>query len=120
MNEERRRQCRTIIHTAAAGAAAGNAIPLPGLGLAADMAALTGMTMKLASVFGGSLAEEAAKGLAVTTLKQAVLRQPIKLLAKELSKALPIIGSLVAPAIAVTIVEATGWAIANELDRKLG
>ena len=118
MTPEQEGKCHAIIHSAAVGAGAGNLIPVPGLGIAADVIAMTAMTTGLAAVFGGSLTEEAAKGLAVTALKDTVLKQPIKVLTKEISKFIPFVGQLVAPAISAGLIEAAGWAIATELERR--
>ena len=118
MTSTQENQCHAIIHTAAVSAGGGNLVPVPGLGFAADIVAMTAMTMSLAGVFGGSLTEEAAKGIAITAIKNTMLRQPIKTLAKELSKIIPILGQIVAPAMSVTMIEAAGWSIAKDLDRK--
>ncbi len=117
MTSEQENKCHAIIHTAAVASGAGNAVPVPGLGIAADLVTMTGMTMGLASVFGGSVSNEAAKGIAIAALKRTVLRQPVRVLTKELSKFIPFLGSVVAPAISFGIVEAAGWAIAKELER---
>lgn len=45
-----------------------------------------------------------------------MLKQPIKTLTKELSKIVPFLGQMVAPAISVTMIEAAGWSIAKELE----
>lgn len=118
MTEDQKTKCRTIIHSHAAIAAAGNSVPVPGLGIAVDMVTMTTMTMGLCAVFGGNLTEEAAKTLAVATMKNTALKQPIRTMAKELSKLVPGLGSLVAPSIAVVILEAAGWALANDLERR--
>lgn len=115
MTDAQESKCHKIIHTAAVGAGAGNLIPVPGTGIAADVIAMTMMAMSLASVFGGSIAEEVAKSMAVTALKQTMLKQPIKVLAKELSKFIPFLGQVVAPAISVGMIEAAGWALANDM-----
>ncbi|WP_103105693.1 hypothetical protein [Brevibacillus reuszeri] len=120
MTSAQEKKCHAIIHTAAIGAGGGNLIPVPGVGIAADIVAMTTMTMSLASVFGGSLTEEAAKAMAITTLKNSMLKQPIQTLTKELSKIVPILGQVVAPTISVAMIEAAGWAIAKDLDRKFG
>lgn len=108
-------KCHKIIHTAAVGAGAGNFIPVPGTGIAADMVAMSMMSMSLASVFGGSLTEEVAKGMAVAALKNTMLKQPIKVLTKELSKFVPFLGQVVGPAISVGMIESAGWALANDM-----
>lgn len=118
MTADQESSCHKIIHSCAAGAAAGNLIPVPGTGIAADMVAMTAMTMSLAAVFGGNLTEEAAKGLAIAAIKNTMLKQPIKTLTKELSKLIPFIGQIVAPSISVVMLEAAGWSIAKDLDRK--
>jgi uncharacterized protein (DUF697 family) len=118
MTEDQKTKCRTIIHSHAAVAAAGNAVPLPGLGIAVDVVTMTTMTMSLCAVFGGNITEEAAKALALATMKNTMLKQPIRTMAKELSKLVPGLGSLVAPSIAVVILEAAGWALASDLERK--
>lgn len=118
MTEEQEKKCHMIIHSVAVAAAAGNAIPVPGLGIAADMVAMTSMTMSLSAVFGGNLTEEAAKGLAIATIKNVMLKQPIKTLTKELSKFIPFLGQVVAPSISIVMLEAAGWTLAKELDAK--
>jgi uncharacterized protein (DUF697 family) len=117
MTPDQEGKCHAIIHTAAVAAGAGNVVPIPGLGVAADVVAMTAMATSLATVFGSSITQEVAKGLAVTALKDTVLKQPIKVIAKELSKLLWFLGPLVAPAISVGIIEAAGWTLANEMDR---
>lgn len=118
MTPSQEKKCHMIIHTTAVSAAAGNAIPVPGLGIAVDVVAMTAMTISLAGVFGGSLTEEAAKGLVVLSLKKTILKQPIKVITKELSKFIPGLGQVVAPAITFGLIEATGWAITADLERK--
>lgn len=120
MTPEQESKCRKIIHTAAAGAGAGNLMPVPGTGIAADMVAMTMMAMSLAGVFGGKITEEVAKGMAIMALKQTLLRQPIKVLTKELSKLVPILGQVISPAISVGMIEITGWALANDMAERFG
>lgn len=118
MTEDQEKKCRKIIHSYAAVAAAGNAAPVPGLGIAVDMVAMTSMCVSLCAVFGGSLTEEAVKGLAVTTIKNKMLKQPITTMAKELSKFIPFLGQAVAPSISVVMLEAAGWTLAKKLESK--
>ena len=119
MTSEQEKKCHGIIHTAAVAAGAGNFLPIPGLGVAADMTTITCMTMGLVGVFGGNLTEEAAKGIAIAAIKNTMLKQPIKTLTKELSKFIPVLGQIVAPSISVTMIEAAGWSIAKQLDNKI-
>ena len=118
MTEDQKKKCRAIIHGHAVAAAAGNAVPLPGLGVAADMVTMATMTMSLCTVFGGNISQEAAKTLSIAALKNGMLRQPIKTLTRELSKLVPGLGQVVAPSIAVVMIEAAGWVLANELEGK--
>lgn len=118
MTAEQERKCHQVIHSAALSAGAGNLIPIPGTGLAADAIALTSMSLALAAVFGESLTESAAKGMAMTALKRTALQQPVKVLGKELAKFIPWLGSALAAGVSVAIIEATGWALANEMASK--
>lgn len=118
MTKDQESKCHAIIHAHAITGAAGNAIPVPGLGIATDMVTMTTMTMSLCAVFGGSLTEEAAKVLAIATIKNTLLKQPIKTLTKELSKFIPFLGQVVAPSITIVMLEAAGWTLAKELEAK--
>ena len=118
MTEEQKNKCHAIIHTAAITAGAGNAVPLPGLGVAADSASITLMVLSLCAVFGGGLTESAAKSIALSALKRQVQKQPIKYATKELSKIIPFAGSIVGASLSVAMIEAAGWEIAYDLDRK--
>ena len=107
-------KCHAIIHTAAVACGAGNAVP--GLGVAADVIALTGMTVSLAAVFGKDLPKSAAKGLAVAALKKQVLKQPVKYTAAKLSSFIPWLGQVVAPTVSAALVEATGWSMVKQFE----
>lgn len=120
MTDDQKTKCHAIIHSHAVAAAAGNAVPVPGLGLAADLVTMTTMTMSLCAVFGGNISQEAAKTLAIAALKNTMLKQPIKTLTKELSKLVPGLGQVVAPSIAVVMIEAAGWVLATDLEKKFG
>ena len=117
MTDEQRTQCHAIIHTAAVAAGGGNAVPVPLLGLAADTAALAGMAMGLASVFGQSLPEAVAKAAAIDALKKTMLKQPVKVIAKELSKIIPFFGSVFAATVSAGLVEAAGWSLVSDFER---
>lgn len=118
MTEDQEMKCHTIIHSHAVLAGAGNAVPVPGLGIAVDTVTMTTMCMALCSVFGGDIKEEVAKMMAINAIKQAMLKQPIKTMAKELSKLVPGLGQIVAPTISVAMLESAGWILAKELDAK--
>ena len=118
MTENEERKCHAIIHTHAAACAAGNLVPVPVLGCSADIVAMGSMCMCLASVFGGSITEEVAKGMAIAALKRTLLKHPIKVVTKELLKVVPILGQIVAPTLSAVMIEAAGWAMAKELEQK--
>jgi uncharacterized protein (DUF697 family) len=118
MTPEQEGKCHAIIHTSAVLAAAGNVVPVPGLGIAADVTAMTGMAVTLATVFGGSIPAEVAKAMAIAAIKETILKQPIKVLAKEFSKLLPLLGMVVAPAASLGLLEAAGWSLARKMDNK--
>ena len=120
MTKDQENKCHAIIHTSAVAAAAGNVVPIPGLGIAADTTALTLMAISLAAVFGGDLSREAARALAFSAIKNAALRQPLRLIGKELSKLIPGVGSVVAPAVSLALLEAAGWSMAKDLAKKFG
>ena len=117
MTDEQRIRCHAIIHSAAVAAGGGNAVPVPVLGLAADTAALVGMAIGLAAVFGQSIPESAAKAMAVDAIKKTLLKQPVKVIAKELSKIIPFFGSVFAATVSVGLVEAAGWTLAGDFER---
>ena len=120
MTAEEESKCFKIIHSHAAVAGGGNLIPVPGVGVAADVTTMTTMAMALAAVFGGSIPENVAKNLAISAIKDTVLKQPIKVLGKELSKMVPGLGQIIAPTISIAMLESAGWAMAKDLDAKRG
>ena len=123
MTDDEKSKCQKIIHGHAAAAAAGNLVPIPAVGLATDTVTMTTMAMALAAVFGGSISESVAKNLAINAIIATIKKQPIRIIAKEISKVVPIVGQLVAPSISVAMLESAGWLLADELiaerDKKL-
>ena len=119
MDETQKSACHKIIHTAAAGSAAANLIPVPGTGIAADTVALTAMVISLANVFDieNNFSEDIAKAIAINAIKQQIVKQPTQYAAKELSKFIPLLGQIVGPVLSACITEAAGWQIAYEMDR---
>lgn len=115
MEENNKKRCHCIIHTHAVAAAVGNAVPVPGMGFAADTITMTSMAMALAAVFGADIPKSVAKNLAITAMKRQVLKQPLKMVAKELSKLVPGLGQIVAPTMSSAMLEAAGWAMANKM-----
>lgn len=115
MTDEELSTCRKIIHGHAVAAAAGNLVPVPGVGLATDTVTMTTMAMALASALGGSITESVAKTMAINAVIATIKRQPVRIIAKEVSKIVPVVGQLVAPSISVAMLESAGWLLANEL-----
>ncbi|MEI8244537.1 MAG: hypothetical protein WCI51_01835 [Lentisphaerota bacterium] len=113
MTEKQINRCHAIIHSHALAAGAGNAIPVPGLDIAADITALTTMTMALGAVFGQSITADLAKNLVIAQLKKQILKR----IAKSAVKLIPVFGWLAGPAMGIAMTEATGWEIANRLAR---
>lgn len=118
MTIEQKNRCHKIIHSHAAVAAAGNALPVPGLGLAVDITTMTTMAMSLSAVFGGNIPENVAKNMAIAALKKTLLKQPIKTITKELAKLIPFGGQVVASSVSVAMLESAGWVMASELAEK--
>ncbi len=118
MTESQEMKCHAIIHSHAAACGAGNMVPVPGLGFSADIVTMGSMCMCLAAVFGGSITEEVAKGMAIAALKQTLLKYPARVATKELVKLIPGLGQIVAPALSITLIEAAGWSIAKQLERQ--
>ncbi len=115
MTDEEKSKCKKIIHGHAAAAAAGNLVPIPMVGLATDTVTMTTMAMALASVFGGSITESVAKNMAINAIVSTIKKQPVRVIAKEISKVVPLVGQLVAPSISVAMLESAGWLLASEL-----
>jgi uncharacterized protein (DUF697 family) len=118
MTETQRKKCKNIIHSWSAVAGTGNLLPVPGTGFVADTAALAMMARELAGVFGEDKPASAAKGIAVATLRRVLLKQPIRAIGKELCKLIPFAGQALSAGISVGIAEATGWAMANDFDKR--
>lgn len=77
---------------------------------------MTPMAISLCAVFGGDIGEETAKAMAIAAMKNTMLKQPLKTLAKELSKLVPGLGQVVAPSLLLVMLEAAGWVLAQELE----
>ena len=111
-------KCKSIIHGHAVAAAAGNMLPVPGTGIAADIITMTTMTMALSAVFGDQITENVAKSLAIASLRRTVLNEPITIISGELSKFVPILGQAFSASVSVAILESAGWTLVHELENK--
>ena len=113
MTDEQKSKCHAIIHGHAAASGAGNAIPVPGLDVAADIATLTTMTMALGAVFGQNITADLAKNLVIAQIKKQMLAR----VTKSVVKLIPIFGWIAGPAMGIAMTEATGWEVANRLSK---
>lgn len=117
MTNEERVKCHWIIHTTAVVTAGPAVLPVPGLGVAADMTAMATMAVSLAAVFGKELTTASATGLAYGTMKNVICQQPSKYLKKELTKVIPFFGQAISAGISVVLTEAAGWQLAQSFDQ---
>lgn len=118
MTSSEKNKLHAIIHSHAAACGAGNLVPIPGLGISADLAVFVSMAMSIAVVLGGEITTAAARAVAIAEIKKQAMKHPVKYAAKEVSKFIPFLGPLVAPAISVAMAEAAGWGIAQEIEAK--
>ena len=115
MTENQRSKCQYIIHSAATAAGAIGLSPIPGSDIGPIMAVQAGMILGLAKVFGITLTDAAAAQVAKTF----VVGNLGKMIASELTKLLPFIGSAVCGTVAVALTEALGWETAREFAAKV-
>ena len=161
MKSAQKSACHKIIHTAAAASAAGNLVPVPGTGFAADLGAMITMVMALARVFkldgsvgateskkrakkkimfaatknivkkqlpgswkkhvakeSAQIISEVAREIAITALKKQIAAQPVRYVSKELLKFVPGLGNALSSVISAGLMEAAGWRIAADFDRR--
>lgn len=114
-------KCRTIIHSYSALAGTGNLIPIPGVGVLADIGSLTMMARDLAIVLGNEECKnaEAAKAFTIGIAKRVFLKQPIKMIGKELAKFIPFAGQIIAGGISAAMTEAVGWSMVKSLSQEV-
>ncbi|MBR0519667.1 hypothetical protein IJJ97_07740 [bacterium] len=119
ITEEEKKNCHVLIHTHAVAAGAGNVVPIPGVGIAADVATMTTMAIALSKIFNDKpLTWEVASNLVTGVLKNWALKQPIRMAAKELSKLVPGLGQVVAPTISIGMIESAGWILVNKFAKE--
>jgi len=116
MTSAEKSNCHTIIHTAATSAAAIGAgmAQMPG----ADVPIIIGieitMTISLGAIFGISLNESAAKSIVLSTAGTIAGRS----ISQGLVGWIPGLGNIINASTAFGVVEALGWAIANDFANK--
>lgn len=114
MNNDEKKKCQMIIHSAAATAAGIGFVPIPGADLAPICAVQASMILALARVFKISLTEKAAKEISKTF----IVGNIGKTIVGELSKAIPMMGSVINATVAAGLTEALGWEVVEEFDKK--
>ena len=102
-------------------AGTGNLIPIPGVGVLADIGSLTMMARDLAIVLGNEECKnaEAAKAFTIGIAKRVFLKQPIKMIGKELAKFIPFAGQIIAGGISAAMTEAVGWSMVKSLSQEV-
>ena len=116
MTSEQKSNCNRIIHAAAVSAAAvgGGMAQLPGADVPVIIGIEISMTISLGAVFGISLNESSAKSIVVATIGTIAGRG----ISQALVGWIPGLGNLVNAGTAFGVVEALGWAIANDFSNK--
>ena len=116
MTAEEKSRCHRIIHTAAvsaAGVGAGMAM-MPGADVPIIIGIEVTMTIALGGVFGVSLTESAAKSIVLSTAGTIAGRG----ISQGLVGWIPGLGNVINASTAFGVVEALGWAIANDFANK--
>ena len=139
-------KCHFLIHCFALACGAGNAVPTPGVGIAVDLAGMASMCMGLAAIFSDDATDQIKKGLLIATIKRYLTKEALKELAKkggtkkvtqelakllaftvlkregakvaakEASKTIPVLGTVLSSTMSVCMIEAAGWKIAKDMD----
>lgn len=96
-----------VIHAASAAAGTAAAVPIPVADAPVIVAIQVGMAMKLASIYGFGMFGETATSLLKSQLVSMAGRQ----VASSLTKLIPVLGSVVNAAVAVSFTEGLGWGL---------
>lgn len=110
MTNDQKMKCHSIIHSFASTCAAIGAIPIPGSDIAPLIATQTAMILALGKVFHINLSNSYAESMA----KTAIAGNIGKILASELTKLIPGVGSGTNAIVAFSITELIGWDTAEE------
>lgn len=105
MTERQHNECAKIIHGAATAAGGVGAFPIPCSDAIGLMAIQTSMVIALARVFNIEL----TKAMAEHVAKQAVVSSTGKLVATNLTKMIPGLGSVICATVAAGLTEVFGW-----------
>ena len=107
-------KCSKIIHSAASACGTIGASPIPGSDALPIMAIQTTMVLSLANIFGIGI----DKSFATAMVKEQVAKQAGKMIASQLTKLIPFVGSAINATVAVGVTEVLGWDVAREFYRK--
>lgn len=114
MNNDEKKKCQKVIHSAAVAAAGIGFVPIPGADSGPICAIQAGMIIALARVFKISITKDAA----VSISKTFIVGNIGKTIVGQLSKFIPIVGSSINASVAAALTEALGWEIAEDFDNK--
>lgn len=118
MTEEQKKQCGRIIDRTAIAAGCCNLVPIPAVGAVADYGMFTAMTLSLAKVFGQSLTEATARGIALAAIKRLAARFAVGCVVREFGRLAPLVGPIVSGSLSFAMARTVGWWIAGELSRR--
>lgn len=112
--EPEKSKCNYVIHTAAVAAGGIGIAPLPGADIVPICAVQVTMILGLARIFNIAITKEVAEAQA----KAYMVGNFGKLLAGELSKLVPVLGSATNATVAVGLTEYLGWETAEDFYKK--
>ncbi len=118
MTDKQKEQCGRIIDKTAMAAGCCNLVPIPAVGAVADYGMFTAMTLSLAKVFGQSLTEATARGIALAAIKRLAARFAVGCVVREFGRLAPLVGPLVSGSLSFVMARTIGWWIAGELSRR--
>ena len=113
MPEYLKNKCHAIIHSAAVGAGAAGAIPIPVADAVPITATQIGMIISLGKVFDVTLSQSVAKSIAGSMLA----RQLGQAAFRGILKFVPIAGNIAGATTAFALTETLGWMIADDFYR---
>lgn len=117
MPKELEKKCHIAIHSAAVGATAAGALPIPMSDTIPITAAQIAMIVSLGKIFGVSLTQSAAKSIASVGVAQQAGRTIFSNILKCIPGAGTIVGGAVGATTAAALTEALGWIIADDFYR---
>ena len=114
MPEDEKKKCHYVIHAAAVAAGGIGIAPIPGTDITPICAVQVTMILGLAKIFDIPITSEMAKAQA----KSYMVGQFGKVLAGQLTKIIPFVGSVSNATIAVALTECLGWDVAEDFYKR--